>query len=185
MSFCQTAQKDNRCPKAKEKKPEPPKAAPAAAAKPAAKASTDDGPAAKPAAAEAKAINDDGKMVTINLTGNDQMQYNLKTIEVAAGRKVTLNLTQVGKMPKAAMGHNFVLLKAGENAVAFAATAVSAAATGYIPEAGKDKVIAHTKVLGGGESDTITFDAPAAGTYPFVCTFPGHGPVMNGTFVVK
>ena len=48
-----------------------------------------------------------------------------------------------------------------------------------------DQVIAHTKLLGPGESDVIEFDAPAPGTYPFVCTFPGHAPLMNGQLVVQ
>jgi azurin len=40
-------------------------------------------------------------------------------------------------------------------------------------------------MIGGGESDTITFDAPEAGTYVFLCTFPGHYQVMRGEFIVE
>jgi azurin len=36
-------------------------------------------------------------------------------------------------------------------------------------------VLAHTKLLGPGESETVTFNAPfIPGEYPFFCSFPGH-----------
>ena len=157
--------------KTEAKKPDP-KPAPKVAPK----------PAPKPAA---PAVKDDGKVVTVALTGNDQMKYNLSEINVAAGRTVKLTLTHSGKLPLAAMGHNFVLLKAGTDVQAFAAKAVSAAATAYIPASEKGSVLASTKVVGGGESVTIEFAAPAAGSYDYICSFPGHYAMMRGKLVVK
>ena len=55
--------------------------------------------------------------------------------------------------------------------------------TEYIPEG--DEIIAYTKLLGGGDSDTITFEAPKKGIYTFICTFPGHWQLMKGKFIVK
>ncbi|MDE0837988.1 MAG: plastocyanin/azurin family copper-binding protein [Kiritimatiellae bacterium] len=40
-------------------------------------------------------------------------------------------------------------------------------------------------MLGPGEEDVVTFTAPAAGTYNYLCTFPGHYAVMNGVMTVK
>jgi azurin len=131
------------------------------------------------------AIKDDGKVVTVALGATDLMKYSFTRIDVAAGRKVKLTLTHTGKMPIAAMGHNFVLLKKGVDALAFANKAVTARKTEYIPEANKGDIIAHTKLVGGGSADTIEFDAPEAGTYSFVCTFPGHAAMMKGILVVK
>lgn len=122
---------------------------------------------------------------TVEITGNDQMQFNTKTIEVNGGEKVTLTLKHVGKMTIDLMGHNFVLLEPGVDITAFGTAAIAAKETGYIPAAMKDKVIAHTKMLGGGESDTIVFDAPPPGTYKFICSFPGHYGVMQGDFIVN
>jgi azurin len=49
-----------------------------------------------------------------------------------------------------------------------------------------DKVIAATKMLGPGETDTVSFTAPAAGTYDYICTFPGHAMAgMRGVLTVK
>jgi len=124
--------------------------------------------------------------VTVEITGNDQMQYDKKEITVHEGQDVTLILHHSGKLPKTQMGHNWVLLNEGVDRDAFDKKAMTAAATDYIPAEMASDIIAHTKLVGGGESDTITFKAPAEGVYDYLCTFPGHGAVMNGKFnVVK
>ena len=161
------------------------KAKPAAEKKAEAPKPAAEKPKAAPAAPAADAIKDDGKVVTVALTGNDQMKYNLSEIKVKAGRTIKLTLTHVGKMPAAAMGHNFILLKAGTDVAAFATKAVSAAATGYVPASEKGSVLAETKVVGGGESATIEFAAPPAGTYDYICSFPGHYAVMRGKLIVQ
>lgn len=119
----------------------------------------------------------------VSLSSTDLMTYNKQEIKVKAGKKVTLTLRHTGKMAINVMGHNFVLLKKGTDIAAFGSAAMSAKETNYIPAG--DAVIAHTKLIGGGESDTITFDAPEAGTYDFICSFPGHYSVMKGKFIVE
>ena len=124
----------------------------------------------------------------LELTGNDQMQFNTKTLEVTAGEKVSLTFKHIGQLQKVAMGHNVVILKAGTPVPAFATKAMTAAQNDYIPadEESKKMIVAHTKILGGGESQTITFTAPAEpGDYPYVCTFPGHFALMQGVLKVK
>lgn len=124
----------------------------------------------------------------VEITANDQMQFSTRAIEVTAGDKVTLTLKHVGQLPKVAMGHNLVILKSGSVVTDFAMKAMQAKEQDYVPqdEESKAKVLVHTKLLGGGESDTITFTAPeTAGAYPFLCTFPGHFGVMQGALTVK
>lgn len=125
--------------------------------------------------------------VKLELTGNDQMQYDKKELTVTEGQKVTLTFKHIGKLPKAAMGHNVVILQSGTEVPPFAMKCAPAAATDYIPqdEESKKLMIAHTKMVGGGESDSITFTAPAAGEYPYICTFPGHFGLMTGKLIVK
>ena len=55
---------------------------------------------------------------------------------------------------------------------------------GFIP---KSKKILHaSKLLKQGEAQTLRFRAPKKpGTYPYVCTFPGHWVVMQGEMVVQ
>ncbi|MCJ7758390.1 MAG: azurin [Gillisia sp.] len=126
----------------------------------------------------------DENVVEITITGNDQMQYDLKEMKVKAGQTVRITLKHIGKIDKTVMGHNWVLLTSGTDIPEFGALAGAAKATDYIP-AGTDMVIAHTKLLSGGESDTIEFVAPAAGTYDFICSFPGHYALMKGKFIVE
>ena len=121
------------------------------------------------------------------ITGNDTMQFDIKTFEVSSGEEIKLTLKNVGKLPKIAMGHNLVLLKKGISAIAFGQKALGAGAnaTNPLPDSVKDDVLASTKLLGPGESDTVTFTAPEPGSYEYVCTFPGHFAMMRGTMTVK
>lgn len=126
----------------------------------------------------------DSDVVEITIEGNDQMRFNKDEIRVKAGQTVRLTLKHVGQMDKNAMGHNWVLLTQGTDISEFGGAAVSAKDNDYIPE-GTDQVIAHTKMLGGGESATIEFEAPEKGTYDFICSFPGHYSLMKGKFIVE
>ncbi|MBJ24715.1 MAG: azurin [Flavobacteriaceae bacterium] len=123
------------------------------------------------------------KEIEIVLNSDDLMRFDKNMLLVQSGQKITLTLNHTGKMDKSIMGHNFVLLKKDVDVIAFAEKAVLAKNNEYIPEG--DEVIVYTKLLGGGESDTITFDAPEKGYYTFLCTFPGHWGLMKGKLVVK
>ena len=123
------------------------------------------------------------KEIEIILNSDDLMRFDKNMLLVQSGQKITLTLNHTGKMDKSIMGHNFVLLKKDVDVIAFAEKAVLAKNNEYIPEG--DEVIVYTKLLGGGESDTITFDAPEKGYYTFLCTFPGHWGLMKGKLVVK
>ncbi len=124
----------------------------------------------------------------ITITGNDLMQFDIKEFSVSAGEQVELEFKNIGKMPKIAMGHNLVLLKKGVSAIAFGqkVLGMGASATNPLPEASMSDVLAATELLGPDESDTISFTAPSeAGTYDYLCTFPGHFAMMRGTMTVK
>jgi len=115
---------------------------------------------------------------------NDAMQYNVKEIVVDKScKQFTLHLKHVGKMPKVAMGHNLVLTKDADKQAVATEGGSAGLAQDYV-KAGDARVIAHTKVIGGGESDSVTFDVSkiAAGeTYAYFCSFPGHWALMKGT----
>lgn len=126
----------------------------------------------------------EAKTVEVSIEGTDQMTFNKKEIRVPAGSTVKLTLTHTGVMPETAMGHNFVLLKKGADITAFGMKAMKFPDNNYIPNPAPN-VIAHTEIIGGGESITIEFKAPAPGTYTFLCSFPGHFSMMKGTFIVE
>ena len=128
-----------------------------------------------------------GPPKTVQITADDKMKYSLTAFEVKPGQQVSVTLTNVGTSPKASMGHNFIVLKQNTNVPKFLDEGSMHAAQNYIaPEFAKD-VIASTKLLGPGESDTVTFTAPfVPGDYVFICAFPGHyASGMHGLMTVK
>ncbi|MCO6498680.1 MAG: hypothetical protein J5I50_13580 [Chitinophagaceae bacterium] len=130
-------------------------------------------------------IEDEPVTSTIDLTGNDQMQFNKTLFRVKAGEEITLHLKNIGTLPAAAMSHNAVVLLPGTDVQKFGEAAVTAKDSEHIPQDMLGDVVAHTKMLGPGEEDTIKFKLDEAGVYDFVCTFPGHFGTMRGKIVAE
>ncbi|AWN14710.1 plastocyanin/azurin family copper-binding protein [Salinisphaera sp. LB1] len=124
---------------------------------------------------------------SVTIVGRNDLRFSQDHITVAPGTKVTLKLINKSHLPASAMSHNWVLLKSGTDAGAFDNAARSAANNDYIPKSMSDRVIAHTTMVSGGHSDTITFTAPTKpGNYEYICTFPGHFRAgMKGTLTVS
>ena len=126
------------------------------------------------------------KTCKVEIDSNDQMQFGKSEIKIAADcTKVELTLKHVGKMPVAAMGHNWVLTATKDYRPVAIAGGRATAADNYLP---KDdaRVLAATKLIGGGESTTVTFDTSKlekGGDYTYFCSFPGHWGVMKGKLV--
>ena len=127
----------------------------------------------------------DGKRA-IALTADDTMKFSLAEIRAKPGEALRLTLKNTGRMPKQAMAHNWVLVQPMSDAELQAfAMAAAGKAPDYLP-ADRALVLASTRLLGGGESDTIEITAPATpGEYPFMCTFPGHFMLMKGKLIVN
>jgi azurin len=123
----------------------------------------------------------------VEITGNDLMKYDVTAIEAKPGQKVTVTLKNVGSAPKVSMGHNFVLLVPDQDPAKFVEASVPYLGKDAIAPELLNKVIAHTKLLGPGESDTVSFAAPRKpGTYNYICSFPGHFAIgMKGTLTVQ
>lgn len=158
-------------------------AAEASAAAPAAPAS-EAAPAATSEAAPAADAATGNCAVTVE--SNDAMQYNTKDIQISkACTEFSITLKHVGTQPKASMGHNLVITKAEDQYGVFKDGIAAGPDADYV-KAGDERVIAHTKLIGGGEEDTIKVDPAklADGSYKFACTFPGHGALMNGTITL-
>ncbi|MGJ1265566.1 plastocyanin/azurin family copper-binding protein [Sphingobacterium spiritivorum] len=121
---------------------------------------------------------------TLSLEGNDQMKYDKDLFRVKAGEPVELTFKNAGQQPKESMGHNVVILKPGTDIATFGGEAAGAAASEYIPKSSASSIIAHTKLLGPGETDKITFTLEK-GVYSFICSFPGHFGIMQGKIVAE
>lgn len=124
----------------------------------------------------------------ITVDGNDAMQYSVKTIDVPAScADFTVNLTHSGKLAKTVMGHNWALSTTAQFQAA-ATDGMSAGIDNDYIKPGDTRVIAHTKVIGAGETASVTFPVSkltAGEAYTFFCSFPGHWAIMKGTLAVK
>ena len=105
------------------------------------------------------------KTCELSIDSTDQMTFSTKELKVAGDcTEVKLTLNHTGKLAKAAMGHNWVLTKTPDYQGVANDGLKAGAAADYLP-AGDARIIAHTKLIGGGESDTITFSTGRSALY--------------------
>ena len=122
------------------------------------------------------------KTAELNIgTVGDTMAYDTTAFTVKTGQTVHVVLTN--HATSAVMKHNWVLVKPGTEAKVATAGMTAGEAAGYV-QAGDADVLAHTPLSQPGSQVETTFTAPAAGTYPYICTFPGHYSTMHGTLTV-
>jgi azurin len=121
----------------------------------------------------------------LEISGSDQMQYDKHELLVPDScKEVTLTLHHTGKLPREAMGHNWVLVNAADLAAVANAGMGAGLANNYVAP-GDKRVLAHTKTIGGGETTSVTFSTSGlkkGADYKYLCTFPGHNALMNGVF---
>lgn len=118
---------------------------------------------------------------TIVLGTKPGLKFDITNITLKAGTKVKLTFKNVDDML-----HNFVLTTPGSgNAVGEMALKMGLDGEKYYFVPATPKVLAYTVLLQPGKSDTIYFTVPKTpGTYPFICTYPGHYMVMKGQMKV-
>lgn len=139
--------------------------------------------ATAPAATPARA---DLPVKKLEVTASDLMKFNIEKLDAQANQKIELIFKNVGTMPKQSMGHNFCLLHLKVDPAAFLEAGFASAGNDYVAKENEKDVITRTKILGPGESETLSFTAPSApGAYEYVCTFPGHfGAGMHGFLTI-
>lgn len=125
---------------------------------------------------------------TIDLDGNDQMKFDKSEVTVSAScAEITINLNHSGQLPVNAMGHNVVITETGDYMPVAQDGVKAGLDNDYVP-ADDSRVIAHTDMIGGGESTSVSFPGDkltAGGDYTFFCSFPGHWTMMVGKVIVE
>lgn len=119
---------------------------------------------------------------SVDVEANDAMQFNTKEITISKScKEFTINLKHTGQLPKAAMGHNIVISKSADMQGVETDGIAAGADKNYVKD-GDERVIAHTKLVGGGESDSVKVPVDKlTDDDVFFCSFPGHGAMMKGT----
>ena len=125
---------------------------------------------------------------SVDVEGNDMMKFNVANIDVSKSCKdFTINLKHTGKLARNVMGHNLVVARTADMKGIDADGIKAGLASNYV-KAGDSRVIAHSKVVGGGESTSVKIPVSkltGAGPYSFFCSFPGHSALMKGTITLK
>jgi azurin len=121
----------------------------------------------------------------VSIEANDIMQYNARMLQVDGDcESVELTLRHVGKQDAHVIGHDWVLARSGDVAALSNAGMAAGFDKGYLP-ANDPRILAATKVVGGGEAVTIHFSTSGlaqGGDYSFFCSYPGHSALMRGRF---
>lgn len=135
------------------------------------------------AAAPAPAANLPVLEVTLKPDAANPLAYDTKSISAKVGQKVKVTFNNTH--PTLPQPHNFVLGKLGtkDKMMTIAMSAITLVDKGYIPDS--PDILAHTKLINPGQSESIEFTLTAAGEYPYFCTFPGHVAIMNGVIIVQ
>lgn len=125
---------------------------------------------------------------SVDIEGNDMMKYNVSNIDISKScKEFTVNLKHVGKLARNVMGHNIVVARTADMA-GIAADGINAGLAADYLKPGDARVIAASKVIGGGEATSVKIPvAKLAGDGPFsfFCSFPGHSALMKGTITLK
>jgi len=113
-----------------------------------------------------------------------QMKFSLPSFNVKPSQRVKITFTNPDEMQ-----HNLVVIKPGTTeAVGALADAMArtpdAAERNYIPPT--PDVVVSSKLVDPQQTFTLEFVAPRqTGDYPYICTFPGHWRLMQGTMKVS
>ncbi len=132
------------------------------------------------------AATDDSDCAIV-LSADDAMRFS--STEILAKKScpiISLTLHHTGRLPRASMGHNWVLTKEADFRGVVSDGVMAGPANSYILE-GDSRVVAVTKLIGGGESTTVSFPTEKMETserYIFFCSYPGHWGIMKGTFLL-
>lgn len=120
----------------------------------------------------------------IEMKTSGNLSFDTRQITAKPGELLAIKLVNADVVP-----HNWALVKPGslEQVGRTANKLISdpdAVLRQYVPDS--PNVLAYTDIVMPNEQFTIYFKAPKRpGTYPYLCTFPGHWLVMNGALVVE
>jgi azurin len=140
-------------------------------------------PASQPTTVPAPPPGSGGDVTLEVSSAGDDSKFDKEALEAPAGSKITLVFKNTAS-PDSAKLFNWVLTKPGTHLRVVNAGATEGEASGYV-KPNDENVIAATKLIKAGESDTITFDAPPPGEYVYVSTYPGYYTRMRGVLTVK
>lgn len=126
----------------------------------------------------------DPKLKNVEIDCTEQMTFTVNEITVKAGQPLKISLLNTS-----ATAHNLVIVKPdAEQKVGTAANEMARSMDGYkkhfVPKV--PEVLFSTPLVKPNSSYALRMEAPKEpGSYPYICTFPGHWIIMKGVLIVK
>ena len=120
-----------------------------------------------------------GSTITVGTLG-DELAYDVVEIRARAGSEITVDfVNSSGGMP-----HNIVFVMSDSDINPVGLAALEASKTDYIPQEELDRIFGYTAMAGPGETVSVKIAVPEqSGSYPYICTYPGHFTVMQGRLI--
>lgn len=123
----------------------------------------------------------------VTIEGNDAIRFSHNQIAVPAQcQQFTVHLKHVGKLPKTAMGHNWVLTRKQDMAGVIKDALAAGSARDYLNPS-DPRIIAHTAAIGGGQQTSVSFSTDRLKPeeeYVFFCSYGAHHVLMQGMLQV-
>lgn len=121
----------------------------------------------------------EGDTIVVKSSGTD-LSYDITEIRAKAGSTITIRYDNSSDMP-----HNIVFVNGREDIQPVGVAGIQARDTGYVPmdDANQARIFAYTELARPGEVVDVTFTVPEPGTYPYICTYPGHFTMMQGDLI--
>ena len=136
------------------------------------------GPASAPSPTPPDGHPTDAVALSVGVRG-EALAFDVSSLSAPSGSQVLVTLTNTSVV----IQHNWALVADGtKNEVADAGFDAGPSA-GWLP-ADDQRLIAATGLIEPATAGSVSFKAPAAGVYQFVCTVPGHNITMFGDLTV-
>lgn len=116
-------------------------------------------------------------------TKGNELAFEPGTLKVRAGQEIQLTFTNRAD-PGSSLQHNWILVKPGAKDEVVSHAIRAGSGKNFVPDS--PLVLAATRLLGPGQSQTLRFQAPdEPGSYPYFCSVPGHSQLLQGTLTVE
>ena len=121
-----------------------------------------------------KAVNEPVLFNIELMTSGEEFSFDKKLIEAPIGKKIKLKYSN--KMDQQGVYHNIAIVKLSKEKELFK----NLKKVNYdLKKVDRSILLAMTKELKYGESDTVEFMPDEVGIYVYVCLLPGHGDMMG------
>jgi plastocyanin len=120
-----------------------------------------------------------GDTLEVRSEGSD-LSYDITEIRAKAGTELTIRYVNESTMP-----HNVVFVTGESDINDVGIAALQAHQNEYIPENMMEKIFGYTTLVVPGEIAEVTITVPEPGTYPYICTYPGHFTMMQGRLISR